>query len=73
MKSFRVYDSFEERVPVYEFELLGESTWVERSYNSTKDFEKGILMRERYPSEAEVLEGLNYFESHWHNYNIVEF
>jgi hypothetical protein len=73
MQSFRVYDSFEERVPVYEFELLGESNWVERSYNSAKDFEKGILRRERYPSEAEVLKSLQYFESHWHNYNIVEF
>lgn len=74
VEGFRVYDLTEERVPVYEFKFLGESNWLEKCYKSKEDFEKGNPpIRKQYPSEEVVLKSLQYFESHWHNYDIVEF
>lgn len=76
--SFRVYELLEDRTPVWEFEFLGESRakgfkWKVKHFNSKVDFFQGNAYAISFCNQEEVDKDREYFESHWHHYDIEYF
>lgn len=58
---------------VYTYEPYDSSTWKIKRFTTQVDFLLGKAEEYRFATNISVARDWNYFQSHWHDYDVEEF